>query len=111
MGTCFRLFGATTTMMKLHLMVSGLLMAALVFETTVGWGIKCEDFDVKMNIGMAEAYCGTDKADYSEQDKNCFNRELEMTVRRAEYFLEEMREINSDMAYIGYHIPMLIEMM
>ena len=60
---------------------------------------------------MTEAYCGTDKADYSEEDKDCFNRELEMTVSKAEYFLEEMRKINTFMAYIGYDIPMLIAMM
>ena len=56
---------------------------------------------------MTEAYCGTDKADYSEQDKNCFNRELEMTVSRAEYFLEEMEETN--LFIKDSNIPLFIE--
>ena len=60
---------------------------------------------------MAEKYCGTDKADYSEDEKECFNEKLEMTVSKAEHFLEEMREINIDMANIKYEHPMLIEMM
>merc|ERR1711915_531828 len=92
MGTCFHLFGATTTMMKLRLMVAGLLMAALAFETTVGWwvwGTHSEDFDVQKRIGIAEDRCkGWGGVIY----KACYNWFLNVTVKDAENFLKDMAE-------------------